>query len=192
MEEPENKNGVAVEIWTDGACVPNPGRGGWAAIIEFGGEKNEIVGTERDTTSNRMEMMAAICAIESLPFIPKKILLHSDSQYLCNGFSRWRHKWKSNGWKMSKKRNASEPKNVDLWKALDRLAQGTEIELVWLRGHNGHVENERVDKLSLKAALDNASAAMKEFWMRQSWQRRKADPNNPRITRRARWETASK
>jgi ribonuclease HI len=175
----------SAEIWTDGACVPNPGHGGWAAVIRLNGQEEEISGSEPNTTSNRMEMAAAVCAIESLPEIPDKIILHTDSQYLCHGFMSWRHKWKRNGWKMSKKLNASEPKNLDLWKVLDRLAESVEIELVWIRGHNGQAENERVDKLSMKAALANVSPAVISEWNRQMW-KRKADRNNPRMTRRYR------
>ncbi len=104
----------------------------------------------------------------------------------------WRHKWKRNGWKMSKKLNASEPKNLDLWKVLDRLAESVEIELVWIRGHNGQVENERVDKLSMKAALANVSPAVISEWNRQMW-KRKADrgPLLLRATLRARQQRPS-
>jgi ribonuclease HI len=141
-----------VEIWTDGACIPNPGNGGWAWLSKVNGQEQEKSGTEPETTSNRMEMMAAICAIESLPLIPDKIILHTDSQYLCKGFMSWRHKWKGYGWKLCRKLNASEPKNLDLWKVLDRLATGLDIELIWVRGHDGQAENEQVDNFSFNGA----------------------------------------
>jgi ribonuclease HI len=133
------------ETFTDGACSGNPGPGGWACIIRTGDEEEVLTGGDSATTNNRMEMQSAISALESLEG-PCRIKL-SDSQYLIKGMNEWIEGWKRNGWK-----NAKKPMlNPDLWKRLDTLAAEHQIEWIWLRGHDDHPENERVDKLAVKA-----------------------------------------
>jgi len=135
--------GIA-EIFTDGACSGNPGPGGWGALLRWGGKEKEIFGGEKETTNNRMELTAVIRALESLKR-PVKVLLHTDSTYVMQGITKWIHGWKKNGWKTS----AKEPvKNEDLWRALDEAVQRHEIEWKWVKGHAGHVENERADALA--------------------------------------------
>ena len=140
-----------VEIFTDGACAGNPGPGGWAALVRDHGVGKILVGGERRTTNNRMEMMAAISALESFDR-PRKISLTTDSQYLRLGMTEWMPDWKKRAWLTSRKRPV---KNVDLWQRLDRAAARHEIEWEWVRGHNLHVENTLVD--------DAAKKAMKRF-----------------------------
>jgi ribonuclease HI len=138
-------DGIA-EIFTDGACSGNPGPGGWGALLRWGGKEKEIFGGEKDTTNNRMELTAVIRALESLKR-PVKVMLHTDSTYVMQGITKWIHGWKKNGWKTS----AKEPvKNEDLWRALDEAVQRHEIEWKWVKGHAGHVENERADGLANK------------------------------------------
>jgi len=133
-----------VIIHTDGACSGNPGPGGWGAIIRDGDKIKEITGGEATTTNNRMELLAAISALESLPDgTPTE--LHTDSQYLKDGITKWMNNWKKNGWRTAGK----EPvKNVDLWKRLDEAARRHKISWHWVRGHIGHDENERADELA--------------------------------------------
>jgi ribonuclease HI len=133
-----------VVIHTDGACSGNPGPGGWGAIIRDGGKITEIKGGEAATTNNRMELLAAISALESLPDnTPAE--LHTDSQYLRDGITQWLPNWKKNGWRTSDKKPV---KNVDLWKRLDTAAQRHQVAWHWVRGHVGHDENERADELA--------------------------------------------
>ena len=133
-----------VIIHTDGACSGNPGPGGWGAILRDGGKITEIKGGEAATTNNRMELLAAISALESLPGgTPAE--LHTDSQYLRDGITQWLHNWKKNGWRTSDKKLV---KNVDLWKRLEAAATRHQVAWHWVRGHVGHDENERADELA--------------------------------------------
>jgi ribonuclease HI len=132
-----------VVIHTDGGAAPNPGAGGWAAILAFGERKKELKGGELNTTNNRMELMAAISALEALKK-PCRVDLHTDSQYLRNGVTSWMGKWKKNGWKTADK---SPVKNVDLWERLDAALGAHQIHWHWVKGHAGHDMNERADAL---------------------------------------------
>jgi ribonuclease HI len=133
-----------VEIFTDGACKGNPGPGGWGAWLKNGEHEKEICGGERNTTNNRMELMAVIEALSALTR-PCNVVLHTDSQYVQKGISEWIHGWKKRGWKTA----AKEPvKNADLWQALDAAQARHQVEWRWVRGHSGHVGNERADQLA--------------------------------------------
>jgi ribonuclease HI len=133
-----------VIIHTDGACSGNPGPGGWGAIIRDGDKITEMKGGEAATTNNRMELLAAISALEALPdATPAE--LHTDSQYLRDGITQWMHNWKKNGWRTSDKKPV---KNVDLWKRLEAAAERHQVAWHWVRGHVGHDENERADELA--------------------------------------------
>ncbi|MFL6717871.1 MAG: ribonuclease HI [Burkholderiaceae bacterium] len=133
-----------VEIFTDGACKGNPGPGGWGAWLKTGEHEKEICGGERNTTNNRMELMAVIEALGALSR-PCNVVLHTDSQYVQKGISEWIHGWKKRGWKTA----AKEPvKNADLWQALDAAQARHQVEWRWVRGHAGHVGNERADQLA--------------------------------------------
>ena len=136
-----------IEIFTDGACSGNPGPGGWGAILRWRGEEREMSGGEPDTTNNRMEMMAAIRALETLKR-PATVRLHTDSAYLRDGITRWIHAWKVKGWKTADKKPV---KNADLWQRLEAAAERHRVEWVWVRGHAGHPENERADALARAA-----------------------------------------
>jgi ribonuclease HI len=136
-----------VEIFTDGACSGNPGPGGWAALIRNHGDERILSGGESRTTNNRMEMTAAIMALESLNS-SRKVRLTTDSQYLKLGITEWIRDWKKRGWLTSSKKPV---KNVDLWQRLDSAAARHEIEWEWVRGHNLHTENELVDEAAKKA-----------------------------------------
>jgi ribonuclease HI len=142
-----------VEIHTDGACLGNPGPGGWAALLRYGGTERELVGGERDTTNNRMELMAAIVALEALSK-PCEVVLHTDSQYVQKGIGEWLPNWIRRGWKTA----AGEPvKNKDLWQRLDAANKPHKVQWRWVKGHAGHVDNERVDGLA-RAAAERARA----------------------------------
>jgi len=133
-----------VEIFTDGACKGNPGRGGWGALLLAGGHKRELFGGEPNTTNNRMELKAVIEALTALKR-PCEVVVHTDSQYVQKGISEWIHGWKARGWKTA----AREPvKNVDLWQALDAAQSMHRIEWRWIKGHAGHDGNERADALA--------------------------------------------
>jgi len=136
-----------VEIFTDGACSGNPGPGGWGALLRYGAVEKELSGGEPQTTNNRMEMMAAIAALEALKR-PAKVKLHTDSQYLKNGITEWLPNWKRRGWKTADKKPV---KNADLWQRLEAAEKPHQVEWLWVRGHDGHVENERVDLLARNA-----------------------------------------
>ena len=133
-----------VTIHTDGACSGNPGPGGWGAILKFGEVEKELKGGEAHTTNNRMELMAAIVALETLKR-PCDVDLHTDSQYLRQGITGWIHGWKRNGWKTADKKPV---KNVDLWQRLEAALEHHRVEFHWVKGHAGHVENERADALA--------------------------------------------
>jgi ribonuclease HI len=133
-----------IEIFTDGACSGNPGPGGWGAILRMGTLEKELCGGERLTTNNRMELMAAIKALEALKK-PSAVTLHTDSKYVMDGLTQWLPRWKLNGWKTADKKPV---KNDDLWRALDEVAQLHEVQWRWVRGHDGHIENERADALA--------------------------------------------
>ena len=135
---------AAVEIWTDGACSGNPGPGGWGAILRFNGMEKELSGAEAQTTNNRMELMAAIAALEALTR-PCAVTLTTDSQYVKDGLTKWIHGWKRNGWKTADKKPV---KNEDLWKRLDAAAAKHKVTWEWVKGHAGHPENERADALA--------------------------------------------
>jgi ribonuclease HI len=141
-----------IDIFTDGACVGNPGPGGWGVVILDGDERREFSGGEEATTNNRMEMTAAI---EALRRTMGPVRLHTDSQYLKNGVTEWIKGWKRNGWRTADKKPV---KNQDLWLALDAACSGRAVEWRWVRGHNGHPENERADALARAgvAGLSNA------------------------------------
>ena len=136
-----------VEIFTDGACRGNPGPGGWGALLRYNGHEKALLGSEAHTTNNRMEMMAAIQALESLKR-PCHVKLSTDSQYLKKGITEWIGDWKRRGWKTAAKKPV---KNADLWQRLDSAIQHHQVEWHWVRGHNGHVENEIADSLANKA-----------------------------------------
>jgi ribonuclease HI len=133
-----------VDIFTDGACSGNPGPGGWGALLRKGTVEKEIFGGEAATTNNRMEMMAAIQALEALKR-PTTARLHTDSVYLRDGITKWIHGWKRNGWKTADKKPV---KNDDLWKRLEMAMKPHRVEWLWVKGHAGHPENERVDALA--------------------------------------------
>jgi len=138
-----------VEIATDGACKGNPGPGGWGALIRFGAHEKELSGGEKLTTNNRMELTAAIEALKVLTR-PCTIRLSTDSKYVMDGLTRWIHGWRKNGWRTADKKPV---KNAELWQALFAETQRHEIEWVWVKGHAGNADNERVDKLASDAAL---------------------------------------
>ena len=133
-----------VEIWTDGACSGNPGPGGYAAVLRFGDREKEIFGGEAETTNNRMELMAAIVALEALTR-PCAVTLHTDSQYLRNGVTQWLQAWKARGWKTADRKPV---KNVELWRSLDEQVQRHQVQWRWVRGHTGDAGNERADELA--------------------------------------------
>ncbi|MEP0321014.1 ribonuclease HI [Bauldia litoralis] len=133
-----------VEVWTDGACSGNPGPGGWGAVMKSNGHEKYLSGGEALTTNNRMELMAAIAALEALKR-PSTVDLHTDSQYLRGGIMGWIHGWKKNGWKTSARKPV---KNVDLWQRLDALREKHEVRWHWVKGHAGNEANERADQLA--------------------------------------------
>ena len=142
-----------VEIYTDGACRGNPGPGGWGVLLKYGTRTRELCGGESPTTNNRMELMAAIKALESLSR-PSEVWLHTDSVYLRNGITSWLPKWKQNGWKTTEKKPV---KNSDLWQRLDAAASRHRVRWLWVKGHSGDPGNERADALANKG-MDEAIA----------------------------------
>jgi ribonuclease HI len=145
-----------VTVFTDGACSGNPGPGGWGAILRYGDKEKELSGGEVLTTNNRMELMAAIMALEALKR-PCKVVMTTDSNYLKDGITKWIHGWKRNGWKTKDKKPV---KNAELWQRLDAALARHEISWEWVRGHAGHDENERADEL--------ARAGMAQFKTRRA------------------------
>ena len=137
-----------IRIWTDGACLGNPGPGGWGALIRWNGHEKELSGGEADTTNNRMELMAAIQALDALKR-PSAVELTTDSQYVRKGMLEWMANWKRNGWRTASKKPV---KNDDLWKRLDAAVARHDVRWHWVKGHSGHPENERADELASSAA----------------------------------------
>lgn len=133
-----------IQIWTDGACSGNPGPGGWGALLVSGEHKKTLCGGDANTTNNRMEMLAAIRALEALKR-PSTVDLHTDSAYLRNGIMTWLKNWKARGWKTADKKPV---KNVELWQRLDAALKPHEVRWHWIKGHAGHAENERADELA--------------------------------------------
>ncbi len=145
-----DKDLPAVEIFTDGACSGNPGPGGWGAILRYNEVEKEISGGEAQTTNNRMEMMAAIAALEALKR-PSRVRLHTDSTYVKDGITKWIHAWKARGWKTAAKKPV---KNQDLWQRLETaMERHDEVTWFWVKAHAGHPENERADALA-RAAIE--------------------------------------
>lgn len=136
-----------VEIFTDGACRGNPGPGGWGAVLRYKGKEKHLKGAEAHTTNNRMELMAAIKALESLTR-PCAVSLTTDSKYVRDGITSWIENWKKNGWRNSKREAV---KNADLWQALDEATQKHQVDWHWVKGHAGHPENELADALANQA-----------------------------------------
>ncbi len=144
---PSDSDGGIVEIWTDGGCKPNPGPGGWGAILRFGTVERELSGGEAATTNNRMELTAAAAALEALKR-PCRVVLHTDSEYLRNGITRWHHGWVRKNWRNA----AGDPvANMDLWQRVLAAAAPHAIEWKWVRGHAGDEMNERADQLATAA-----------------------------------------
>ncbi len=144
-----------VEIWTDGACSGNPGPGGWGVLLKSGKHEKELFGGEAETTNNRMELMAAIKALETVKK-GNEIILHTDSTYVKDGLTKWIHGWKRNGWKTAAKKPV---KNEDLWKQLDEAARRhKDLTWKWVKGHAGDEGNERADALARKGAEDARTA----------------------------------
>lgn len=133
-----------VEIFTDGACSGNPGPGGWGAILRMGQHEKELSGAQKDTTNNRMELMAVIKSLEALKR-PCEIILTTDSKYVLDGITKWIFNWKKNNWKKSDNKPVL---NADLWQQLDELSKNHKIKWNWIKGHSGHIENERCDELA--------------------------------------------
>jgi ribonuclease HI len=138
---------AVVEAWTDGGCKPNPGPGGWGAILRYGAAEKELSGAERQTTNNRMELTAACAVLEALRR-PSTVVLHTDSEYVRNGITRWHTGWVRRNWRTA----AGDPvANMDLWRRLLDAAKPHQIEWKWVRGHAGNVMNERADALATRA-----------------------------------------
>jgi ribonuclease HI len=137
----------AVEVYTDGACSGNPGPGGWGAVLRWRGRRRELSGFEPQTTNNRMELRAAIGALEALKR-PMTVRLHTDSNYLRNGVTIWLPRWKANGWRTADKKPV---KNQDLWRGLEAAVERHRVEWHWVRGHSGDLDNERADQLAREA-----------------------------------------
>ncbi|MEM6497676.1 MAG: ribonuclease HI [Pseudomonadota bacterium] len=133
-----------ITIYTDGACSGNPGPGGWGAILMSGEHRKELCGGERETTNNRMELMAAIEALDALKR-PSNVVLHTDSTYVKDGITKWIHGWRRNGWRTAAKKPV---KNAELWQRLDEATRRHHVDWRWVKGHAGHPENERADELA--------------------------------------------
>ncbi|MGO9544756.1 MAG: ribonuclease HI [Rhodomicrobium sp.] len=145
----------AVTIYTDGGCKGNPGPGGWGALLIYNGREREIWGGEPHTTNNRMELMAAIVALETLKR-PCRVELYTDSQYVKNGITVWIGGWKARGWRTADNKPV---KNADLWQRLDEARRRHDVSWHWVRGHAGHAENERVDRLAQRGIAEQVAAA---------------------------------
>lgn len=138
-----------VEVFTDGACKGNPGPGGWGVVLRMGHHEKDMAGNEPDTTNNRMELTAVIRALQALKE-PCHVHLHTDSRYVIDGITKWIFGWQKNGWKTAAKKPVL---NADLWQELLLAVKRHRIEWIWVKGHDGHPENERADKLASDAAL---------------------------------------
>ncbi len=136
-----------VEIFTDGACSGNPGPGGWGTILRWNGQEKELSGGEIDTTNNRMELMAAIQGLETLSR-PVAVTVTTDSSYVKDGITKWIINWKKNGWKTAARKPV---KNADLWQRLEAAVEMHQVSWKWVKGHSGHIENERCDELARQA-----------------------------------------
>lgn len=136
-----------VEIFTDGACSGNPGPGGWGALLRYQGQEQELSGAEQQTTNNRMELMAVIQALETLKK-PCEIIITTDSMYVKDGITKWIENWKQRNWMTAAKKPV---KNQQLWQRLDKARYGHKVKWEWVKGHSGHVENDRVDHLARQA-----------------------------------------
>ncbi len=143
-----------IDIFTDGACSGNPGPGGWAALLRWQGQEKELSGFDKATTNNRMELMAAIMALESLKR-PSRVRLYTDSSYVKDGISKWLPGWQKRGWRTA---DNQPVKNKDLWQRLDAARASHNVDYIWVRGHDGHAENERVDALA-RAAIKSKKVA---------------------------------
>ncbi len=152
MSEPIGEE--PVEIFSDGACRGNPGPGGWGVLLRAKGVEKELWGGEADTTNNRMELTAVIRALEALKR-PSRVRLFTDSQYVQKGICEWIHSWKRRGWRTADKKAV---KNVDLWQRLDELSKNHKIEWFWVKGHAGHPENERADRLANRGIPSEADS----------------------------------
>ena len=138
-----------IEMFTDGACKGNPGPGGWGAILRIGDVEKELAGNEAQTTNNRMELMAVIKGLAALK-VPCHVKLHTDSRYVIDGITKWVFGWQKNGWRTADRKPV---KNEDLWRELVLAVKPHRVDWIWVKGHDGHPENERVDKLASDAAL---------------------------------------
>ncbi|OQY19426.1 MAG: ribonuclease HI [Desulfobacteraceae bacterium 4572_35.1] len=145
-----NNDAAEVEIFSDGACSGNPGPGGFGTIIRYGEHMKEFSGYEPDTTNNRMELMGAIIGLEALKR-PCKVNMTTDSQYVCKGMTEWLAGWKKKGWKNSQRKPVL---NRDLWERLDAAVNGHQVHWHWVKGHAGHIENERCDELARQAIVN--------------------------------------
>lgn len=152
---------AAVEIFTDGACSGNPGAGGWGVILRYGATEKELCGGAPETTNNRMELTAVIEALKALKR-ECELTIYTDSRYVMDGVQQWLPNWKANGWRTTNKKSAV--KNLDLWQELDSLLPLHKIKWVWVKGHNGHLENERVDKLARDEAQRRCRPAEAETY----------------------------
>jgi ribonuclease HI len=139
---------MSIKIYTDGACSGNPGPGGWGAILCWNDHEKELSGGEAETTNNRMEMMAVIKALEALKHNNAPVTIYTDSKYVMQGATEWLEGWKARGWKSANKKPV---KNQDLWEQIDSLISHHDVTFIWVKGHNGHEMNERVDKLAVDA-----------------------------------------
>ncbi len=148
-----------VHIYTDGACLGNPGPGGWAALLRYNGHEKELVGAASKTTNNRMELRAAIHALQALKR-PCEVHIYTDSEYLKKGITQWIHNWQRNGWRTASKKPV---KNQDLWRALLKAMSPHDVHWEWVKGHAGHEENERVDQLAANAARTQARNAPEDM-----------------------------
>jgi ribonuclease HI len=138
---------MSIELFTDGACSGNPGPGGWGALLRWNGHEKELSGGALETTNNRMELQAVIEGLKAVKK-PGKVHVHTDSKYVMQGACEWLEGWKAKGWKTASKKPV---KNDDLWRELDSLIRVHEVKWTWVKGHSGHEENERVDKLAVAA-----------------------------------------
>ncbi len=143
-------SGARVKIYTDGACSGNPGPGGWGATLIYKGQRKEICGGEAESTNNRMELTAAIRALESLTR-QSNVDLYTDSRYVMDGITQWIHGWKAKGWRTASKKPV---KNEDLWRRLDEISATHDIKWHWVKGHDGHPENERADELARRGIAE--------------------------------------